>query len=84
MELLGWKTAAAVSGISRHSSEGSDALDGWGSAIRPTADDRSVVRQFAVWTHKRHSAGHSPRAVYNTQRNSEAVLERASDVLLRA
>ena len=27
-------TAAVMSGISRHSSEGNDALDGWGSAIR--------------------------------------------------
>jgi hypothetical protein len=37
-----------MSGISRHSSEGDDALDGWGSAIYPTADHGSVVRQFAV------------------------------------
>ena len=41
-------SAAVLSGISRHSSEGNDALDGWGSAIRPTADHGSVVRQFAI------------------------------------
>jgi len=32
--------AAALSGISGHSSEGNDVLDRWGSAIRPTADPR--------------------------------------------
>ena len=35
-------------GISRHSSEGNDALDGWRSAVQPTVDHGSVVRQFAV------------------------------------
>src|SRR6267143_7310088 len=41
-------TAAVMSGIGRHSSEGNNALDGRGSAIRPTADHGSVVRPFAV------------------------------------
>src|SRR6267143_5845015 len=41
-------TAAVMSGISRHSFEGNDALDGRGSADRPTADHGSVVRQFAI------------------------------------
>jgi hypothetical protein len=40
--------AAVMSGISRHSSRRNGPLDGWGSAIRPTADHGSVVRQFAI------------------------------------
>jgi hypothetical protein len=42
MELLGWGTAAAVSGISRHSSEGNDALVGW-CLLSATAEHDSMV-----------------------------------------
>jgi hypothetical protein len=35
MEFLGWGTAAVMSGISRHSSEGNDALDGGGLLCTP-------------------------------------------------
>src|SRR5206468_138911 len=41
-------TAAVLSGISRQSFEGNDALDGWGSAICSTADHGSVVRLVAA------------------------------------
>jgi len=45
-------TGAVMSGISRHSSEGNDALEGWGSAIYPLLTPVSVVKAVSQFDPK--------------------------------